>query len=474
LLAVSGGIGGLLLAVLGRRTLMALMPPSYLPIGYDMPLSAGVFLLTLTLAVLVGILVGLAPAWRAVLVPLNENLKTAGIGATFSRAQVRLRHVLAVCQIALALVLLLSMGLCARSYSATRKMQLGFDPHGVWLAGFRLDPHSGTDDRVRNFLRRLQTEAVRLPGIVSAAWSSYLPLGIEGIDLSAVKVPGYIVPTGENSSAGIEVVSPEYFKTMRIPVLRGREFTDADDQGAPIVAVVNEAFSKKYFADRDSLGQTFDTGQGEARIVGITKTGKYRSLGEPPLPYIYLCAWQHTGRNLTLALRSSRPPSEVGSSLASLALSLDPDAPPHASMSCDDYVRAAFAVPRVAATLLSVLGLLSVLLAVMGMYAVISHNVSQRAREFGVRMALGAQAVNIFWLVARQGLRLVILGLGIGAAIGFGVSLLIASLLVGTSAVDRTTWLLVPMLLAAAVLAACWLPVRRAVRSDPSQALRYE
>ena len=282
------------------------------------------------------------------------------------------------------------------------------------------------------------------------------------------------MPTGENSSAGIEVVSPEYFKTMRIPVLRGREFTDADDQGAPIVAVVNEAFSKKYFADRDSLGQTFDTGQGEARIVGITKTGKYRSLGEPPLPYIYLCAWQHTGRNLTLALRSSRPPSEVGSSLASLALSLDPDAPPHASMSCDDYVRAAFAVPRVAATLLSVLGLLSVLLAVMGMYAVISHNVSQRAREFGVRMALGAQAVNIFWLVARQGLRLVILGLGIGAAIGFGVSLLIASLLVGTSAVDRTTWLLVPMLLAAAVLAACWLPVRRAVRSDPSQALRYE
>jgi hypothetical protein len=213
-----------------------------------------------------------------------------------------------------------------------------------------------------------------------------------------LKVPAYTPSAGESIDAGIEVVSPGYFKTLRVQLLAGREFTDADDQRAPMVAVVNEAFSKKYFPGRDSLGLTFDTGRGEARIVGVTKTGKYRSLGEPALPYFYLCVWQRTERNVTLALRTSSPLSQVGPALARLAVSLDPDAPPHASMSCEDYVRAAFTVPRVAVSLLSFLGLLAVLLAVLGMYAVVWHNVSQRMREFGVRMTLGAQAGNILWL----------------------------------------------------------------------------
>jgi ABC-type antimicrobial peptide transport system permease subunit len=155
-------------------------------------------------------------------------------------------------------------------------------------------------------------------------------------------------------------------------------------------------------------------------------------------------------------------------------MSLDPNAPPHAAMSCEDYVRSAFTVPRVAVTLLSFLGLVAMLLAVMGMYAVISHNVGQRLREFGVRMALGAQPGNISWLVLRQGLRLVAVGIGLGAVIGFAINLLIAGILVGVSATDLTTWLVVPLVLVAAVLAACWFPVRRAVRSQPLLALRCE
>jgi predicted permease len=474
LLAVLGGAGGLLFALWGRHALLALMPPSYLPIGYELRLSTGVIAATAGLTLLVGLIVGLAPAWRAVRISLNVQLKISGLGATLSRPHTRLRHALAVGQVALALVLLLGMVLCARSYAATRKLNLGFDPSGVWLAGFRLNPHTGNDDSARSFFRRLQSEAMQLPGVESAALSSYIPLGIEGGDLATVKVPGYIPSAGESSNAGIEVVSSGYFKTLRVQLLTGREFTDADDLKAPLVAIVNEAFSQKYFAGRDALGLTFDTGRGEARIVGIAKTGKYRSLGEPPLPYVYLCSWQHMERNLTLALRTSGQASQVSSALVQLAVGLDPDAPPHASMTCEDYVGAAFTVPRAAGALLSFLGLLGVLLAMMGMYAVVCHNVIQRMREFGVRMALGAQPGNILWLVMRKGLLLIMAGVGIGVAIGFPVSLLIASLLVGVSATDPTSWLLGPMVLLTAILAACWLPVHRALRSNPLRMLRCE
>jgi predicted permease len=474
LLAALGGTGGLLLAIWGRHALLALMPPSYLPIGYDLRLSTEVFAVTAGLTIIVGLLVGLAPARRSVRIPLNENLQLSGGGSTHSRPQMRLRHALAIGQVALALVLLLGMGLCVRSYSASRKMNLGFDPSGVWLAGFRLNPHAGTDEDARDFFRRLQAEAAGLPGSESAALSSYIPLGIEGIDLTGVKVPGYTPSAGERVNAGIEIVSPGYFKTLRVPLLEGREFTDGDYQKAPMVAVINEAFSKKYFEGRNPIGLTFDTGRGDARIVGIAKTAKYRSLVEPPLPYFYLCTWQLAERNLTLALRTSAQPGQVRRALTRAAVSLDPDAPPHASMSCEDYVRTVFTVQRVAVTLLSALGLLAVLLALMGIYAVVSHNVSQRMKEFGVRMALGARAANIHWSVMRQGVRLILTGVAMGTLIGILVSRLLSDLLVGISAADPCTWLLMPTVLITAVLAACWFPVHRAVTSDPLQSLRYD
>jgi predicted permease len=405
---------------------------------------------------------------------VTENLKASAAGVTQSWPQSRFRHALAVGQVALAFVLLLGMALCARSYSATRKMDLGFDPSGVWLAGFRLNPPANTNETVRKFFRDLQTEVINLPGVESAALSSYIPLGIEGIDLSGVRVPGYIPSPGETVNAGIEVVSPGYFKTLRVQLLAGREFADSDDPSTPMVAIVNEAFARKYFAGRNAVGLTFDTGRGEARIVGVARTGKYRSLGEAALPYFYLCAWQHLEHNLTLAIRTKGQPSQVSAALVRLAVSLDPDAPPHATMSGEDYVRAAFVVPRVAGTLLSFLGSVAVLLALIGMYAVVSHNVSQRIREFGVRLALGARPSNVLWLVLRHGLLLIGIGLLIGAVLGSLVSLLIASVLAGISATDPTTWLSVSLILLTAVLAACWLPVQRALRSNPLQLLRYE
>jgi predicted permease len=474
LLACLGGIGGLLFAHWGRNVLLWLMPPSYLPIQYELPLSGGIFAATATLTLLAGLVVGLVPAWRALPASVNDCLRSSGSTFTISKSHARFRHALAAAQVAIAFVLLVGMGLCSRSYSVARRMNLGFDPSGVWLAGFRLNSHSENQQTTSRFYRRLQTEASRLPGVEAVAVSSYVPLGIEGIDRTSVSVPGYQARTGETADAGIEVVSPGYFKTLRIPLAVGREFTDADDERVPSVAIVNEAFAERYFGGAEAVGRKFDTGNSEVQIIGIARNAKYGSLAEAPLPYVYVCAWQRKVLNMTLALRTKVDPAQLNLPVTRLARSLNPEAPPHASMSCDDYVRAAFIVPRVGVAMLSFLSMVALLLAVMGIYAVVSHQVNQRIREIAVRIALGAQVGKIIWLVGRQGLNLLLLGLSIGIPAAFALGLLISSLLVGVSATDLPTWLLTPTVLVTAVLAACWIPARRAVRFAPVAALRVE
>jgi predicted permease len=272
----------------------------------------------------------------------------------------------------------------------------------------------------------------------------------------------------------ISIVSPGYFAALQIPVLAGREFSEADDKSVPLAGVVNEAFAQRYCSGRDPLGLSFNTGRGDAHIVGVVKTGKYRSLNEPLTPYVYLSAGQVDSRDLGLVVRTSGDPRHLANGIRRLAASIDPDVTPHAAMTYEEYVAAAFTVPRVAATLLSALGLLALLLAVLGIYAVISQNVNQRTREFGVRLALGARRSDVQKLVLMQGIKLAVVGMLLGALAGFGASRTLENLLVGVSAWDLATWILVPVLLFAAAFVACWLPAHRAARVDPMTALRYE
>jgi hypothetical protein len=287
-------------------------------------------------------------------------------------------------------------------------------------------------------------------------------------------VPGYTPAPGESVLVGRSVVSPGYFHTLRVPLLAGREFTDQDDVGSPLVAVVNQAFAERYFRGRDPLGLTFSLGVEEARIVGVAKTGKYQSLSESKSPHFFLSTNQRAERNLTLAVRTSGEPSQLASAVARLAVAVDPNAPPHAAMSGEDYVQAAFTVPRVAAAFLSLLGFAALLLAGLGIYAVVSETVSTQIPELGLRVALGATPGGIMRLVLRDGLALAAVGLGGGALGGAAVCALLASLLVGTSSTDFAAWGLASGLLLAAVLAACWFPARRAARIDPMEALRCE
>jgi predicted permease len=436
--------------------------------------SSGVLGATATITLLSGLLVGLAPAFTACRSNLNQTLRASGYGIAGPGSQSWLRQALVVGQVAAAMVLLLGMGLCVRSFAAAQDMDLGFQPRGLWLAGFRINPHQGDDTSVRAFYRRLQSETCRLPGVESAALSSYLPLGLEGIDRSSVSIPGYVPAPGENPTSGRSVVSPGYFHTLQIPMVAGREFSDADSAGTPFVAVVNEAFVAKYFPGRDPLGLTFSLERGSARVIGVVKTGKYESLKETASPHFFLSTTQQAERNVTLAVRTHGPPSAIGRSVANLAVSLDPSAPPHAAMLCEDYVRSAFTVSRVAASLMSALGLAALLLAVLGLYAILSQQVNARIPELGVRAALGARPIDAVWLVVSRGLRLATIGIVIGALGGWGVCRLLSALLVGTTAGDLAAWVLAPTLLLCAVLAACWLPARRAANINPMEALRYE
>jgi len=473
-LAVVGGAGGIALAMWGANALFDLMPTTYLPIGYDVGLNWSVVGVVAALTLSAGILFGLAPALQAGRANLNETLKAGARTSSGLGPRQWLRRAFVVGQVGLAFVLLLGMGLCVRSFAHARHVELGIDPQGIWVAGFKLSPHVGDGTAVRSFYQRLQAEAARLPGVEQAALADWLPLGFEGGSGVGVKIPGYVPVPGENMSAGISYVSPGYLDVLRIRRISGRDFTPADDTEAPLVGMVNEAFARKFFGGRDPVGLTFNCWRGDVRIIGLVKTGRYRTLNEPEQPYVYLSTWQSDVRTLALAVRTAGDPKQLAQAVERMAVAIHPLAAPTAAMTYEDYVAAAFTTPRLAATLLSLLGALALSLAILGLYAVMSQNVGQRVREMGIRLALGAQPSQLRGLVVQQGLRLTVVGLLLGGVCGWAMSRLLAGLLVGVSTTDFLTWSLVPLLLVTAALVTCWVPARRASRVNPMVALRTE
>jgi predicted permease len=472
--AALGGAGGVALAIGGAHILFDLMPPTYLPIGYELHLNWNVFLAVAGLTLITGLLFGLAPALHATRTNLHDSLKAGARTSSGLGPRQWLRRAFVVGQVALAFVLLLGMGLCVRSFGQARHVDLGLDPHGVWLTGFRLSPHVGDRDAVRGFYQRLQQEAARLPGVQAAALADWLPLGFEGGSGLGVKIPGYTPASGEDMGAQVSLVSPGYFDALRIPRRSGRDFHPGDDLRAPLVGLVNEAFARRFFPGRDPLNLVFHCWRGDVRIVGVVQTGKYRALNEPQQPFVFLSTDQVDNRGLTLIVRTAGDPQSVAPAVNALARSLNPLATPTAALTYDDFVAAAFTTPRVAATLLSVLGALALLLAVLGIYAVMSHNVGQRRREFGIRLALGARPRDVQRLILRQGLTLAALGLAAGIIAGLAITRLLTGLLVGISPSDLLTWALVPVVLGGAALVTCWPPARQAGRIDPVTALRTE
>lgn len=476
-LGVLGGGLGALFAAWATGLFELFMPKTYLPIGYAFGLNAGTLGFTMLVSVVTGVVFGLAPAFQASRLNLNDTLKEGGRTSGSAVRHQGLRSALVIAEVALALVLLVGAGLCIKGFRKARETDIGFDPRQVLLAGLRVGMNGYTEETAPVFYRQLRERLASLPGVRSAALASWFPLGFEGGASTSFEVPGYDRRPTEEMGAQYVIVSPGYFDTLRVPLLEGREFTDQDDTTRDRVVIINEHMAKRYWPGQSPLGRKLITfgGRTEMTVVGVAKAGKYRTLGEQPAMFIYLPYQQGVwDLNLGVALRTEGEPITFTGALREAIHGLDPGVEVWALLTMPEFIQAAFLGQRIVSGLLLVMGAVALVLAAMGIYGVMSYLVSQRTHELGVRLALGASAGRVTQLVLSQGMRLAGIGLGVGLVGAVAVSHLLTNFLYGVSPFDPATFLGVAVVLSLVSLTACFLPAWRAARVDPMVVLRSE
>lgn len=473
LLASLGGIAGVCLASWIVNLVVALVPPTYLPLGYDFKIDGTTLFFTLLVTVTAGLIFGLAPALQAGRRNLVETLKDGGRGT--SMPHLRLRSALVVGEIALALLLLIGAALCIKGFKQARQIDIGFKPDRVLVAGLRIGMNGYNVATGRAFYRQLEERLRAIPWVEEAALATWFPLGFEGGPNLPVDVEGYVRRPNEDTTIPYSIISPGYFATLRIPLVAGRDFNGHDDDKAAGVAIVNETMAKRFWPGQDPIGRKFRFWRGEVTVVGVVRSGKYRSLAESPRSFFYLAYQQGVwDLNLGVALRTRGNPAAFAGALVDTIHSIDPGVEVWASLPMNDFIQAAFVANYMAALLLTLLGLVAVALAAIGIYGVMAYVVTQRTQEIGIRVALGAQMMDVMRLVLGQGLRLAGWGTLFGVLGALAVTHLLASFLYGVSPYDPAIFGAVILALSAVSLLACWLPARRATKVDPMIALRAE
>ncbi len=476
LLAGLGGAAGLLLAVWAVDA-VPLFLPADLSVNAQLhfTLDGPTLALTVLLTLAAGLAVGLVPALQSTRPDLFSVLKEGGRSSSGGAASHRMRAVLVAAEMAIALVLLVGAGLCVKGMQQARRIDIGFRPDHVLLGRLQIGMNGYTRETGPTFYRQARQRLAALPGVEEAALASWFPLGLAGCKGTGVFVEGYQRPLDEDATYEFVIVSPRYFAAMRIPLVAGRDFTDQDDAAAGKVAIVNEAFARRFWPDQDALGRRFRSGGLWRTIVGVAKTGKYNRLDEAARPFLYLPYQQGVpDLDLDLCLRTTGEPAALAASMRQAMHDLDPGVALRQVLLLTSHASMVLFPQRMASSLLILLGAVALALAAMGVYAVMAHAVSQRTQEFGVRMALGAQPGDVVRHVVGHGLALALLGLAAGLALSLAISRLLAGFLYGISPFDPAVFTGVSALLALIALVACWLPARRAARVDPVIALRSE
>jgi len=482
LLALIGGAAGLLLASWGADLLRDFKPPLPFPIELDLQGDWRVFGFMFGLSLLTGIVFGLTPALAASRPDVIGSLRDeAGAGNAGSRRG-RLRGALVVTQVALSLLLLICAGLFLRSLRNASSIDPGFDADNLLALSMDLQLQGYDETKGRNFTDQLLERVRALPGVVSSSLTDQLPLGLDGGARRGMTIEGYTAQPGESTEIKSSFVSPGYFETLRIPLLQGRTFQNQDNANAPGVALVNEAFARRYWPGQQPLGKRIQLGAVRSgvndapylTVIGVAKDGKYSSLREEATPFIYLNLAQNYGPSPTLIARTRGNPLDSLSVVRSEVAALDKNLPLYEVKTMRQHLGLALLPARLAGSVLGVFGLVALTLAAAGIYGVMAYSVAQRTREIGIRMALGANARDVLRLVARQGMTLVLIGMAIGLATALALTQLLKSLLYDVSATDAVTFTLVSLLLAAVALLACYFPARRATKVDPLVALRSE
>lgn len=477
LLALLGGFAGVLLAIWAVDAIVLLLPAEYAARAtLDFDLDAPTLALVAGLTFATAIVTGLVPAWPATRLNPNSVLKEGGRTGPAGAGSPRLRRGLVIAEIALALVLLIGAGLCLQGFNRARRIDPGFVPDGVLLARLQIGMNGYTPATGPAFYRQLRERAGALPGVEESALASWLPLGLAGCKGWSVFVEGREPQLGENPIYEYAIVSPRYFATLRIPLPAGRDFHDRDDHTAPKVAIVNEEFARRFWPGQDPLGRRFRTGAETWRtVVGVARTGRYNRLDEPPQPFFYLPYLQGVPElDLNLCLRTSGNPSGLAPALRRTLRELDPGVELVDALPLPVHSGMVLFAHRVALRLLLLLGVVALLLAATGVYAIVSHAVAQRTAEFGVRIALGATPRDLVRQVMHQGLQLAGAGAVLGVVLSLGVTHLMAGFLFGVSPFEPWTFAAAPLVLVAVTVAACYLPARRATLISPMEALRAE
>jgi predicted permease len=472
-LAMLGGALGCLLAFWTKDAIRSLSPPDFprlQEIRLDLPVLAFAAMITLGAS----ILFGLGPAWRL----SRSELSARSMGSAHMH---RSLGILIIAQVAFACVLLTGAGLLVQTFRALHDVPLGFDPSNVLTAGIKLPGskyHKSVDQAT--FYQQLLDKVAALPGVEAAAIDSDVPFSgtrsEEPFTIAGQPEPRH----GQEPTVETHDVSPDYFRTMRIPILRGRTFGPDDVLGRPLVVVIDESLARKYFPDRDPIGQQLerelpDKTKVRYTIVGVVPTVMHGELGiAPVIPQLYWAAAQNTDLQMTLVIRTEGEPTSLLPSVRAVVHSIDADLPVFAARTMDEAVATSIGTQRISATLVGGFSIVALFLAALGLYSVLAYTVTQRTREIGIRMALGSPQDKIFGLIIRQGMIMVWIGIIVGLGLALACGPLIQHFTYGVGPHDPTTVIGVAIVFAGIAILACWLPARRAARVDPIVALRQE
>jgi len=473
ILSTLGAAAGLLVAYWCRHALVLLLPARsgvamYLPGEIDwrvMSLSAGICLIAT-------LIVGLVPALQTRNLDLAGALKAESSGVVGARGTAWVRSGLVVFQVCLSFILLVGAALLLQSLQKIRTTNPGFSTNNVVQTGVSLVSAGYDVPRARTFQEELIARVRALPGVESAAFARMTPLGYGTYSSTPIAVDGYQPPLEEQPTVDYNQVSADYFSTLGIPLLSGREFTRADDENAPLVAIVNQTMAARYWRDQDPIDRRLHVKGRWVRVIGVAADSKYESMRENPKPFFYVPLLQDFVTGPVLYIRSAQPLQSVSAALLREVHALDGNLALYETITLQEQVNRSTSPQLVAVTLVSILGGLTLLLAAVGLYGVMSYSVAQSNRELGLRMALGAGAANLFRRVISRGLRLTAVGVLCGAVAGLALTRLLGRLLYNVSPNDPLAFASAVAVMTIASVAACLLPAWRATRTDPARVLR--